>query len=401
MAFPNTIDLNYLSIQAPCQSGPYIANDVRWKFSIYETESLDLYIVAKKSTNGVVWEDVDFINKLQNTPSLQTFGSCQSSSNPNNFYIVHITTDFDGIIVTRFDAELGEFAESTNLGITPQGLFITDPNNYSYSYGSGILCLYREDDTILISTLGDLYSSATLFHVVPVIASFNALDNSYSSWITVDYQDYSGDESEWNMHPWCLVLGSSGVSHLISQQISNASAGVQVSRVFQQAINSDNSLGTLEEIVELQSPQSPQYINNFLVLEAKSRNGKIALTVYDYASTLGTGIVKVSVADSANPIVFTFTEFDSVNTGVEDPNPSPVFVGSKVYCVYKSLGDITVDFKYIEITDNIIGSKHTIGSLPIADDRRYSRVVCNSFNGKIVISFGVPVKAGYVIYPPL
>lgn len=171
-------------------------------------------------------------------------------------------------------------------------------------------------------------------------------------------------------------------------------------RLFQQAINSDNSLGSLTEITEGAYPsRAKACIPVPISFDCAAKGGKIAIAFTGASSTTGRDNISVGQGSTADPVSFSFQTFSSGNgSNNVDSCPAVSFSSMAVFCSYIS-SPTGGPSAFVSRADSGsgFGSPTTIGSLTLPDVREFSRLQSSILATLPEVTFGRPTTASLIL----
>lgn len=195
----------------------------------------------------------------------------------------------------------------------------------------------------------------------------------------------------------CTVSGIGGDGQ-VNYTWTPVQGTVYRSRLWQQVINSDNSLGTLEEISDgefaMQAYEMPVIPMPF---DCVALAGSVAIAFSGAYATTEYANIEAGRGVNADPITFTLALYSSGNSGA-NVNPSPALSGNgtTAYLSYTSTPGGTPTFNYREDTGSGFGAPTSFGSF--ADE--FTRVQAGAGPGD-EITFGTPTQASDLFQPPV
>lgn len=198
-----------------------------------------------------------------------------------------------------------------------------------------------------------------------------------------------------------LVAGAGGDGEY-GLSIPGVQGTVYPSRLWQQAILVDNSLGTLSEISDGQFPMQPAprpFTTPYAVpFDCVAYAGGIAITFSGVTATAGAGTatrydnIEVGRAANADPLSFDLQKFSSGNSGTfVSPWPALSADGATVYCSYVSYGSTVPVFRYRTDVGAGFGPPSDWGPFNDGGTRLQGGVVASTNE----VTFGT---AGYALY---
>lgn len=181
----------------------------------------------------------------------------------------------------------------------------------------------------------------------------------------------------------------------------------QPGRVFQQQINTDNTMGTLAEMTECRFPVMlfPIQPNTIPFSAISTVNGKQVVVLTGTVAD-GRGNVTVGIGDDADPVVFSFASFTAGNSGSEiSPNPEVVEDASgNLYCVYISCSGITGAAAFLyrtaSTTNGTFGAAATLGTISATTVEQYSRIQLLFAGNALDMTFGTPSRGSVTFSSP-
>lgn len=161
---------------------------------------------------------------------------------------------------------------------------------------------------------------------------------------------------------------------------------VYPSRLWQQAILSDNSLGSLDEISDGEFPI--QTFENQLVLmpfDSAAAAGKVAIAFSGAVATSGYTQVEVMSGSLADPISFSGTNFTT--GGSIEPSPAVAIDSTgKIYCLYKQATSSAACSYLFRDSSTSFATANLMGTF----DDPFCRLQAGVFSSIPEITFGTP-----------
>lgn len=188
--------------------------------------------------------------------------------------------------------------------------------------------------------------------------------------------------------------GNTGADGKVELSYLPVQGTVYDSRLWQQLINADNSLGTLEEITEGAFPIQPfEQPVLPMPLDCKAGTGFIALR---FTGANGTTYADIALGrgNNADPVAYAFTNVDGGNAGSGiNVSPGIAVNGANVYTGYHAVpADPDASFRYRVNA----GGASSYGVFADA----HSRVQAGFLSGIPEITFGTPTTATVDYNPP-
>lgn len=167
-------------------------------------------------------------------------------------------------------------------------------------------------------------------------------------------------------------------------------------RMFQQAIDSGDGVGTLTEITEGAYPtRGKDGAPVPLSFDCAALDGDVWMTFTGATSTSGRDDIAVGSGSTGNPVSFTFQTFSCGNGGNDiDSCPCLCLKTGVAYCCYISAptaGPIT--FTSRADSGSGFASPGTIGTIAIPDIRQYGRLQASLLVSLPEVTFGTPTVA--------
>ena len=200
-----------------------------------------------------------------------------------------------------------------------------------------------------------------------------------------------GGGGDTNVGPGASGVGADGGVNISWIAVRNT----HDSRMYQQSIEADNSLGVITEITQgAASPRDQGSAPVPISFDAGQFNGTIFIA---FTGANGTGSTDVAVGQgaTANPVALSFQDFDSGNGGDGvDACPSVCAGTVAIYCCYIS-GPTAgpVAFLYRADPGLGFGSPVSIGTLSLPDVREFGRLQSSVLGTLPEITFGTPTAA--------
>lgn len=167
------------------------------------------------------------------------------------------------------------------------------------------------------------------------------------------------------------------------------------SRLWQQAINADNTLGTLSEISDGEFPiQSFECVLTLMPFDCAAGPSGVSIAFSGAYNTTGYSDIEVMSGANADPISFSGTSFST--GGSVEPSPAvAIDSGGKTYCAYKqATSGAACTFLYRD-SGSSFGTSSSFGSF--ADS--FCRLQVGAFGPIPEITFGVPTIAAAEFSP--
>lgn len=182
-----------------------------------------------------------------------------------------------------------------------------------------------------------------------------------------------------------LSIGGAGADGLLRFQytrFTNSHPG----RLWQQAIHSDNSLGTLSEITEGSCPIG----NGPFQFDVKVSATQVAIAFSGVTATLNDDMSVGKATNGPNVLTFSFQTVSAGNSGSEiAPAPAIAWDGTDLYLAYLSAPDIaTVHYLSRKDSGSGFGPPGTIGTFADAGCR-----IATEFHTSLRVTFGTPTTA--------
>jgi hypothetical protein len=175
------------------------------------------------------------------------------------------------------------------------------------------------------------------------------------------------------------------------------------SRVFQQMVNADNTLGPLTEITAAAFPSRGRLSAPIPIsFDAAIRNGIVSIAFTGAISTTGRDNITVGVGAIASPVAFTFQTFTCGNGGNNaDSCPAVAPAAAGLYCCYISAPTGgPVAFEYVLDSGSGFGAPVTIGTLTTGNVHAESRLQAAVLVAAPEITWGTPTYANKAYVPP-
>ena len=190
--------------------------------------------------------------------------------------------------------------------------------------------------------------------------------------------------------------GGPGGAGDVSLTYTPAQGTVYNSRLWQQAIAADNTLGTLQEIDDGEFPiQSYECFLALMPFDCAAHGSAIAICFSGAYNTTGYQNIEVMTGTAADPISFSATVFAPGGAGLQDPSAAACFdLTGGLYVAHMQIGASTV---FVSRKGPGFGTASTYGTFGDPG----CRVQAANF-GSVApeITFGVPSAAGEVWNPP-
>lgn len=213
MAFPNLIDATVATADMPGRYGPF-ANGSNCYSVVVKRISNTAFLQAMKSTDkGVTWVAQD----TANNPSVGTNqgGTVLYSCGQLGTVIYALAEGASG---SDFTTSLFSFDTSTDTWATLTGVQLD--NGISFRYCNGFFNLVaRATDLIFVAPVSAVNLNG-IQHFIPAFAVYDIAGDSWSSFTDLDYSDYAGAPTDWNLLPVGAVLDSDGRVVIATEQIT-------------------------------------------------------------------------------------------------------------------------------------------------------------------------------------
>lgn len=186
--------------------------------------------------------------------------------------------------------------------------------------------------------------------------------------------------------------GGHGGNGQVAARSQPAQATVYNSRLWQQAILTDNSLGTLDEIAD-GAFEMQFYEQNVTLMpfDCAAGSGYVAIAFSGAIATTGYEDVEAGSGANADPISFSLQTFASGTGGGSDPSPAVAVLGATVFVSYHD----GTNFGYRADAGGGFGGFQSFGTFSDA----YSRIQAGAAPTD-EITFGTPTTATVGFSPP-
>lgn len=171
-------------------------------------------------------------------------------------------------------------------------------------------------------------------------------------------------------------------------------------RMYQQAINSDNTLGSLAEITQGAYPSRAKNAAPVpLTCDIATFGGDVWITFTGATSTSGRDNISVGTGATADPVGFSFQIFSSGN-GSNDIDSCPALAvgAAAAFCCYISAPSAgPISFLSRADVGLGFGGPVSIGTLTLPDDREFGRLQASVLAAVPEITFGTPTTASLAL----
>jgi hypothetical protein len=225
------------------------------------------------------------------------FRVVQNTTNKNLFYVVLGGSD-SVYHITTFDASLGSAGQWTG-AVFP---LANAANGYGVELAGFHIAFRSVDGLVLVALEGDI-SGAGGSEGLAQFCVVDPVTGSQGAWITFGWAPPS-DGSSWYTAPVGMIEGAGGIVHAIINRPTGGGAGTDLTRTYQQPIDSSNALGALVEIVELQSPEQSLVPITFPIDDLKS-DGILVYLAFE-GQNFDPGLLVEARGASSPTITFSF-----------------------------------------------------------------------------------------------